>query len=435
MTAVPPADHDAGWEYLYFAAELARDLATHQSAYSEYQSQVVRPDPTPIPDPSAYIHTLTDEITRAVHGVDTLLSPSVTERAFGLPGQSGDEAAIRELAAGLADIYAEMISWGMKVRGAAVADRWRPVFTALARYVNSPLHQFQDFSATVSASFDRVIGDVRAGRPAGAPLELALRISIDPNASAEFNAAIEALKSGGLASAQPASRPSFPSPPPSSIPVSGTPLERARALPKTSWFPRFAEIPGVAYETPPGIDPTKVPGYGMTPEFSEFDSGGQHYESLMWEYGETQSSATPLQELLGEADVSSLDTLLTWCATGLEMPAEASNYHFHLLETCTQLHKMRRRDQGAIPELERVALLDLALIEAWPRAIYNDYGDNPIFYSAPCFGYLIGLYEGEGALHEALEIAERAAAFGQEPDRREEIATRIAAIDAETQAS
>ncbi len=196
MTVVPPADHDSGWEYLYFASELARGLEAHQSAYAEYQSQLVRPFSIPVPNPTAYIRTLTDEISKKVKRADQLLNPKVLERAFGPPGQAGDEAAIRAVATQLSDVYAEMISWGMKVRGAAVEDRWRPTFMALAKYVSLPLHQFQGFSATLSANFARVVGDIRAGRPPGPPLEITLCISIDPTASEEFRSALDTLKSG-----------------------------------------------------------------------------------------------------------------------------------------------------------------------------------------------------------------------------------------------
>jgi hypothetical protein len=209
-------------------------------------------------------------------------------------------------------------------------------------------------------------------------------------------------------------------------------VDRAQGLDRCQWFRRFGDIPGIDYQTPPRIDPMKLRGYGMVPEHSAFDSGGQHYESLYWDYGEESSSASPVQEFGEKIKSDSVTALVRWCAQGLELPGEPADYHFHIQAAIGELQKLGRRDYGALPELERLCLLDLKLLDAWPRAILNEYGEDPAFYGSMAFGCLISLYESEGALHEALEIAERAAQFSQNPDRREEFMKRLAAIAAET---
>lgn len=109
MNVVPPPDHGPGWEYLYFASELARGLAAHQPEYLEYQSQGAGPSGPAVADPAGHIRQLTDEIRDASGEVPRLLSPTALEPAFGPPGQAGDEAAICSVAAQLTDVYAELI--------------------------------------------------------------------------------------------------------------------------------------------------------------------------------------------------------------------------------------------------------------------------------------------------------------------------------------
>ena len=69
-----------------------------------------------------------------------------------------------------------------------------PCTSPCSKYVGLPLHEFQDFSAALSGGVERVVVDLRAGRTPNEQIQLDLRISIDPNAQAEFHAAIEALK-------------------------------------------------------------------------------------------------------------------------------------------------------------------------------------------------------------------------------------------------
>jgi len=457
MTVVPPVDDGPGWEYLYFAAELARGLADHEAEYLEYQSQVAAPKGPTVTDPVAHLRTLTGEISNVVAQIPLALSPSALERAFGLPGHPGDETAIRSVAGQLTEVYAELITWGLRVRSTVVEEKWLPVFAALAKYVSLPLHQFQDFSAALSARTSQVITDVRAGGvPPSEPISLALNVSIDPAAASEFDAALAALKSSAAAAPPAAAQTQgfahlYPPAPPFKAPATGmpagSPLERAKQLPRWEWFRRFGDIPGVAYQTPAGIDPTKLPGYGLVPRRTSSDFGGGHLEDLMWTQGEESTSASPAHEWgFGPGSADSVAAVVKWCAEGLELPGEPSDYHFMIQGAIGKLHSLRRKDHSAFPELEHLCLLDLALLEAWPRAVMDDYSDVPHFYACEAFDHLISLYATEGALHEAMEMAQRAASFSpgwdrnktaaqglvEAHDKRDELAERIAAVDAET---
>lgn len=193
---VPPADHEAGWEYLYLASELARGLAAYEGLYGRYQSQVVEPTGAHVDDPLTHIRAMNEQIIAIVNQVDTVMTPDLLEKAVGAPGQPGDEAGIRDYTGHLAAIYGQMIDWGIRIRDADVDPQWRPVYMALSKFVSLPLHQFQDFSAVFSAGAARLVADVRAGRPPEENLELALTITIDPSAQTEFHSAMDALKQG-----------------------------------------------------------------------------------------------------------------------------------------------------------------------------------------------------------------------------------------------
>jgi hypothetical protein len=204
MTIVPPSDHGPGWEYLYFASEIARGLAEHRAQYADYQAQTVHlTGERPSTDPAAHLRAFSDEITKTVGNVTNLLSPQTLENAFGAPGVPGNEAAIREVASGLVDVYSKMIAWGERVRGASVAPEWEPVYRALAKYVGLPLHQIQDFSVVLSSSVGKVVRDLRAGKQPTDTLTLALDVTIDPAAVSEFEAAPAALRVGAGASVAP----------------------------------------------------------------------------------------------------------------------------------------------------------------------------------------------------------------------------------------
>ncbi len=66
MTIIVPADHDAGWEYLYFASELARGLVEHRAEYEDYVKGTAHLTGDPVTDPAPQVHALTDELTKAV---------------------------------------------------------------------------------------------------------------------------------------------------------------------------------------------------------------------------------------------------------------------------------------------------------------------------------------------------------------------------------
>lgn len=197
------ANRDPGWEYLCFGAELARGLAEHQAEFEDYKTGFVRPTGERVDDPLAHMQELLNENAMTVGNVTRLLSPETLESAFGTPGEPGDEVKIRHVAAGLVEVYATMIAWGQRVRGASVPSVWEPVYWALSKNVDMKLRQIQDFSSGVSASVEKVVGDLRAGREPTDTVTLTLNFSNDPEAVKEFNDALQTVRDGSKASAAP----------------------------------------------------------------------------------------------------------------------------------------------------------------------------------------------------------------------------------------
>jgi hypothetical protein len=194
LPVVPPTDHDAGWEWLYFASELARGLAACQPQYLEYQSQAVGVAGDAVADPEANIRLLSDEMSSVVAKANGLLDPALMEQALGPPGKPGNEEVIRVVTAGLTGVYADMISWGLRVRGANVEPKWQPAYTALSKYVSLPLHQFQDFSAALSTRMSQLVTDLRAGKTPDPEVDMTLTLTVEPTATSEFNAAMAAIR-------------------------------------------------------------------------------------------------------------------------------------------------------------------------------------------------------------------------------------------------
>jgi hypothetical protein len=194
LPVVPPADHEDGWEWLYFASELARGLAACHPEYSKYQSHAVAVDGEPVADPGTNIGLLSNEMSADIDKANRLLDPALMERAFGPPGKPGDEDVIRSVTAGLTSFYGEMISWGLRVRNADVEPKWRPAYAALSEYVNLPLHQFQDFSADMSARMKQLVADVRAGKNPTGEIDLTLKLTVDPDVVKELDAAVDAVR-------------------------------------------------------------------------------------------------------------------------------------------------------------------------------------------------------------------------------------------------
>jgi hypothetical protein len=199
------------------------------------------------------------------------------------------------------------------------------------------------------------------------------------------------------------------------------------------WFRRFGDIPGVSYETPAGIDRGRLPQANARPTIETYD--GERYMYWPGEEGSDtiSTSSSPAHGRAFGPDLAGLPTaaVLGHLSETLELPGEPADYHFAIQHVLDVLWKRRRTEPGVLTTVERLAWLDLGLAEARPDAVSFDMDGHRKFAAIQAFQVLITLYEREGALREALEVAGLALRYDQQQAKRDELVARVAALDAE----
>lgn len=200
------------------------------------------------------------------------------------------------------------------------------------------------------------------------------------------------------------------------------------------WFRRFGDIPGVTYETPSGLDPKKLPGYGVVPEISVYEFEGKRRETLWWsEDGGGKSGSGPAAHWreFGNSTTVSTREILVNCLEALELPGEPVDYHFLIQHCACALWSRRRKEPDFLDDVEKLCWLNIQLIQARPDTVRIEGSDEPRFYHVSAFSILTDLYQREGFLREALDVAELAARYGQGLIARDRLAERIAAVENE----
>jgi hypothetical protein len=201
---------------------------------------------------------------------------------------------------------------------------------------------------------------------------------------------------------------------------------------ETTWFQRFGAIPGITYATPAGIRRPEMPKRALTPERHRSDWDGKPHEWLSWHDGDGETSASPAHRWPPESDPRdpSPELVRQRLYETLELPGIASDYHFALLTAYERLRSHARSNPELYAEVEQLCLLDVDLVERYPKTIRMDEGDAAPF-RVPAFGILIDLYERNGLLDEAAAMAKRAAAAGQGDEDVTRIEERVASLLAE----
>ena len=196
------------------------------------------------------------------------------------------------------------------------------------------------------------------------------------------------------------------------------------------WFPRFGEVPGVEYSPLTPVDGKRLPGAGARPERISDRSGGRF---LHWPTKGGSSSASPAHERAFGTDFSDMPTakVLRHLAETLELPGIPSDYHFAIQGVLEALWSRRRDEPAVFDMVERLCWLDLGLVRARPDCVSYEADGEVRYYGLAAFGHLATLYEREGALREALDVAELAMHYGQLDARRDDLARRLAALEAE----
>ena len=194
--------------------------------------------------------------------------------------------------------------------------------------------------------------------------------------------------------------------------------------PDGHWYRRFAEIPGVGYEGDLRLR-ERLAARNITPEVTRDVFGGREAVSLMWPSRAGTTSASPVHQLtFGTTAEESSENLRERILSALELPGELSDYHFAIQGAAEALWKKRREEPQHIAFAEWLYWWDVRLIEAHPHVVQIRPGE-PEYFGVHAFDRIVGLYEREGFLHEALAAAERFARFRPQLDTVSELRERV----------
>jgi hypothetical protein len=194
----------------------------------------------------------------------------------------------------------------------------------------------------------------------------------------------------------------------------------------SEWFRRFGDIPGVEYSAPPGIVRSKLTGANAKPSVERFGEG-----SGLW-WGDGSQSPAAARSWSPELERMEPAKARRYLAETLELPGEAVDYHFAIQHVVEQFWKQRRDNPSLRTDIEELSWLDLRFLVAHPDVARIEHGDSDAYFQIRGIGYLMTMYEQEGAWRDALDVADLAArTFGQMEERRDELAEIVAALDAE----
>jgi hypothetical protein len=116
---------------------------------------------------------------------------------------------------------------------------------------------------------------------------------------------------------------------------------------------------------------------------------------------------------------------------GFERPGEPRHYHFAIQGCSETLWKFRRDEPWVIEQVEVLCWLDIQLIETYPDAVAFKRDGETQYDNVDAFYRLIKLYENDGYLEEAVDVASRAIRFNQAQHHFERLQARIAQLEAE----
>jgi len=188
----------------------------------------------------------------------------------------------------------------------------------------------------------------------------------------------------------------------------------------TEWFRSLAEVPGLGYRGDPRARDTRLAGRNDKPRVVAYMIDGKRQESLQWETADGAISSSPATRHAGpfgaKVQDQSIDEQLQALAESLELPGTPTDYHFVIQYGVDELWKLRRRNLRFHPELERLCLLDLALVRARPSAIIFEHQGEQKFARVLAFHHLLELYSQNGLLREAIAVAQLERRLGQDVD-------------------
>ena len=202
----------------------------------------------------------------------------------------------------------------------------------------------------------------------------------------------------------------------------------------TQWYRRLSEVPHLQYQSDPTVKRTALPQHNTVPNVDTYEFQGKRHASLSWRTPGGSTSASPAHswQTKRKKGESEAQTALRQLRETLELPGVLSDYYFAIQNAHEALWKHRREELWVLPVVEELCWLNIRLVEAYPEVVRLEYDNKSRFVHIFAFGTLMTLYEREGFLKEALEIAHRAARFENRTGAGDSLEARLATLNAES---
>jgi hypothetical protein len=184
----------AGWEYLYFAAELLRGRDALEGKYRDHEVGYAAPTGEFVSRENIfqYVNQAVDDVGRVTDTMGRLFDSAVQERALGAPGVSGDPDRISHLAMRINSCYEELIDWAARLRGVSTPSEFHGVLDLLARYVDDPITAYRTYIDGYVEAMDGVPATLATGGTL--VFENVLELRISPEVTRAYHAEMDRLK-------------------------------------------------------------------------------------------------------------------------------------------------------------------------------------------------------------------------------------------------
>ena len=202
----------------------------------------------------------------------------------------------------------------------------------------------------------------------------------------------------------------------------------------TRRFQRLATVPGVSYIGGSEVNQKNLSGNASEPPVPVGTYEGKREESLSRTTRDGSTSASPTQQRNAKPPKNESPAEGAWrqLQERLELPGTLSDYHFAIQSCQEELWKLRREEPWVLVRIEELCWLNIRLIEAYPATIaYQTTDGKQLYARVSAFYRLIYLYEREGFLHEALDVAQRAVRLGNAGNAVERLQGRLAELATE----
>ncbi|WP_051728694.1 MULTISPECIES: TIR domain-containing protein [unclassified Amycolatopsis] len=187
-------ERPAAWEYLLFSYELVCGIERLHDAYLDHRMGFSHPaDYVPVDQVPSTIQRELATVLSVIRNFAAVLSDDAQTAAFGVVGEAGDVPRIIHVASRYVAVYRSFLEWSYRLRGYATpSDEVHEVFAALARYADRPVERLRSFVYELRDRADPLHAQLLNGEDV--TIQLTLPLEIAPEASAQFDQALEAFQ-------------------------------------------------------------------------------------------------------------------------------------------------------------------------------------------------------------------------------------------------